>query len=135
LIACRDAARALAWDFRTTDGDRVREAREACNGTLELDARSRDGRRRLLLSAEAPPSSFGPRIYVPTASGFSDAPGCSEAHGASVRVRAYARESRAAAADTETAHGAVWRLISSHTLGQAALEFGGTHTCNSWRRT
>jgi hypothetical protein len=153
IIALRTAS-GLSWDLRTTDGARVSEERSSCNGTLHLDARSRDGQRRLVLAATAPPAEFGPPIQVPTASGFSDAPGCSEAHGATVSVHAYARfDSRVGdqpaaneTADLPQAANASarvrravereaesrefeWRLIEHFSLGLAALEFGGVHTC------
>ena len=45
----------LEWDWRTTDLDVVSEQRSAREGTLFVNATSRDGRRRLeLLLAGAP---------------------------------------------------------------------------------
>lgn len=152
-----EAGGGLAWDFRTTDGDRVVEARSACNGTLQLDARSRDGRRRLLLSVSAPRVQFGPPLFVPTAAGFRSLPGCTEAHGATVRIRALVRagwagwrrgagwrggtvpaaQARANATGARRADGTraaeLWTPMGSHTLHLGALEFGGAYTCASER--
>lgn len=84
-------AQRLRWDFRTTDGDSVRAPRNACNGSLLVDAVSRDGARRLRLSVRAPRAAFGAPVPVPTARGMSDSPGCSEAHTAKLRVVAQVR--------------------------------------------
>lgn len=129
----------LAWDFRTTDGDTVAEQRSSCDGRLSLDAISRDGRRRLVVTVGAPRAQFGPPIYVPTATGFSNAPGCTEAHGATVRVHAYTRSLRPAGSlrrksagrNTTAAGSEGWVPAGSHTLRLGALEFGGKFTCKS----
>ncbi|KAG8465562.1 hypothetical protein KFE25_002869 [Diacronema lutheri] len=144
IIAFRHSG-GRAWDFRTTDGDRVREVRQSCNGSLHVDARSRDGRRRLAFAISAPRASFGAPIYVPTATGFSASPGCTEAHGATLNIRTYMRATvrpraveRRAGATLQPVRGAAraeaggsdgWEPAGSHTLRLATLEFGGAYTC------
>lgn len=139
LLAYRHAARGVDLDFRTTDGDPIYWRLDACNGTLELEALL--ARVRVHVSAEAPPSSFGPPIYAPTASGFSNAPGCSDSHGASVHVRAYVRDSElvanpALAIDPKVVPQLImkwkaWELVDSHTFEQSTLEFGGAYRCGA----
>lgn len=40
---------------------------------------------------QAPEGSFGPAIYVPTAEGFSNAPGCVESYAATATFRLYTK--------------------------------------------
>ena len=115
VIALRTPA--FQWDFRTTDLDRVAEARRPCDGVLRLNATSRNGRRRLELVLRAPPNSFGERIMVPTAAdGFSDNPGC--------------RESHVATADLVAWDAAAGQALLRKRVGLAVLEFGGTFQCD-----
>ena len=84
--------RALHWDFRTTDLDRVSDHRMPCDGRLAINATSRDGSRRIELVLSAPPSSFGSPLHVPTSDrGFSDEPGCRESPVATVSITAWER--------------------------------------------
>lgn len=113
----------LAWDFRTTDLDRVVETRRPCDGTLTLNATSRDGRRHLALWMQAPPHSFGKPIYVPTSdAGFSNEPGCRESNTAVAHIDAW-ETSRAGNGITNVHQ----RLRVQLPL--AVLEFGGHFQC------
>lgn len=110
----------LSWNFRTTDLDRIRDARRPCDGTLTLNATSRDGRRRLVLLLAAPPSSFGAALPIPTQGGFSSQPGCRESYVATARVVALSRASRGSHA---------WEQRLQMTVPRAALEYGGSWQC------
>ena len=106
----------LWWDFRTTDLDRIADARLPCDGVLALNATSRNGRRRLQLVLSAPPATFGARIMVPTMNdGFSDDPGCRESHVALASLVAW---------DVPSGR----ELLREH-VPLAALEFGGEFQC------
>ena len=126
-------AGALALDFRTTDLDRVEEARHLCAGRFELNATSRDGRRRLRLRIAAPPASFGRPIPVPTL-------GRLPRRRRSRRVvrrrrrprRARARAARARARDVGLdvdADGWLDAPLLRTRIELAALEFGGAFQC------
>ena len=47
VIGLRMPLQGLTWDFRTTDLDHVVDKRSACDGTLFVNATSRNKRRRL----------------------------------------------------------------------------------------
>lgn len=108
----------FAWDFRTTDLDRIRARRSPCAGELALNATSRDGRRRLLLFFSAPPNSFGEAMPIPTQNGFSSIPGCRESYAASVSIKAEVRS-----------HGRRWEQVLDISTSLVALEFGGSWQC------
>ncbi len=113
----------LSWDFRTTDLDRVADARRPCDGELAINASSRDGRRHLELRLAAPPPSFGERLPVPTSDrGFSDEPGCRESHVATLSLRAWERRRRRGELVEVPRHAAAVPL--------AVLEFGGGFQCH-----
>jgi hypothetical protein len=120
--ADEDGTEGLQWNFRTTDLDRVIEARHPCDGALLLNATSRSGLRRLEVQLRAPPHTFGERIMVPTNAGrFSDVPGCRESYAATAHVSAWARNSR-------------WgdfTLAMQATIPLAVLEFGGDFQCST----
>lgn len=135
---------ALRWDFRTTDGDRLSVYRDACRGRLAVRAVSLDGTRQLRLRVEAARANFGPPLLVPTEHGFSDNPGCSEAHGARMRVSALVRPPIAGALLKALPRGSPsmlrkwlptsgggykWKTVQSSTLEMGALEFGGGFSC------
>lgn len=109
----------LRWDFRTVHLDSVRARLEALprtargNSSATLDAVSRDGTRRVLISVHAPAGDFGAPVSVPTPAGFSDAPGCVEAHTATLRVKCFRWD------------GAAWAWVRDADMRMAALEFGG----------
>ena len=110
----------LAWDFRTTDLDRMRAVRRPCDGTLSLNATSRDGRRQLIVLLAAPPDTFGEPMPIPTHGGFSSQPGCRESYAATAHVVALRRASRASRR---------WEQALRLTVPLAALEFGGSWQC------
>ena len=125
-------AGALSLDFRTTDLDRVEEARHPCAGRFELNATSRDGRRRLRLRIAAPPASFGRPIPVPTLDGFSAAPGAVESYAAVADLVAHARAPRGLARDVGLdvdADGWLDAPLLRTRIELAALEFGGAFQC------
>ena len=121
ILAFRSPA--ANWTFRTTDGDRFGDcvfSRQ--EGALELSARARNlrgraaGRRELRLRVQADPDeSFGDPIYTPSASGWTNSPGCQEAHGAEAVVTLVLPADDAGGETREE----VFRL------DLAALEFGG----------
>jgi hypothetical protein len=111
-----DSEGALWWDFRTTDLDRIADARLPCDGVLALNATSRNGRRRLQLVLSAPPATFGARIMVPTMNdGFSDDPGCRESYVARASIVAWDAPSG--------------RELLKEDVPLAVLEFGGEFQC------
>ena len=109
----------LAWDFRTTDLDAISPRLAPCEGALALNLTSRDRRRRLALSLQAPLASFGAPIPVPTGAGFSEVPGCRESYAAVATLAASTRPSR----------GAPWAELGRWVVPLAVLEFGGTYQC------
>ena len=113
----------FAWDFRTTDLDRIRTVRRPCAGELALNATSRDGRRRLLLLLSAPPDSFGEPMPIPTQGGFSSQPGCRESYAATARVVALQRAVPASAPHV------AWEERLRLAVPLATLEFGGSWQC------
>lgn len=116
----------LSWDFRTTDLDRVDDVRHPCEGTLFVNATSRDGRRRLELLLAAPRASFGPPIMVPThAGGFSDRPGCRESYAALAHVWAWSTERGGRRPERQMAAADQLRI----DIPLAVLEFGGDRQC------
>ncbi len=136
VIGLRAAPRqALRWDFRTTDLDRVRDVRRPCEGTLFVNATSRDGRRRLELLLAAPPHSFGGPIMVPTDAGkFSAQPGCRESYAAVAHVWAWTTEPRAGESDALSTRPE--RPVASATrlridIPLSVLEWGGDYQCFS----
>jgi len=113
-------ARGTAWDFRTTDLDRIQAQRRPCQGELTLNATSRDGRRTLLIHLNAPPTSFGEPMPIPTQGGFSSSPGCRESYAATANVTALMKHSRRSPG---------WRPVLQMSVPLAALEFGGSWQC------
>lgn len=104
------------WVFRTTDLDEVNAHLQYTTGTLQVQARSRCGRRRLTVSLCAPVGSFGAPIYVPTAQGFSCQPGCRESFTGKAIIRA-----------VDEGEGGGGRIVreETHEVPLAALELGG----------
>jgi len=102
------------WNFRTTDLDIISPHANACNATLELIAETPLSHRRISLSILAPQDSFSDPLFFPTATGFSDKPGCVESYSATATV-------------TTSVGG---RDVQHHVFPLAALEFGGKMRCS-----
>lgn len=123
-------AAGLAWDFRTTDLDRVHETRMPCDGALTVNATSRDGRRRLALWLRAPPRSFGAPIHVPTNdAGFSADPGCRESNTAVLTLAAWEQQTVRGAGGRGAAPREDLVLRYQAEVPLAVLEFGGNFQC------
>ena len=126
----------LRWDFRTTDLDRVFDVRRPCEGTLFVNATSRDGRRRLEVLLAAPPQSFGGPIMTPNAAGeFSAQPGCRESYAAVAHVWAWTTEPRGSESNAVLSARPEQPVASATQLRAdiplAVLEWGGDYQCFS----
>jgi hypothetical protein len=137
----KNSPAALVWNFRSTDGDAIHHERDACAGRLFVEATSRGGGRRLRVRLSAPPPSFGARIPVPTAGGFSAEPGCRESYNATADITAWASHGRKGGGagqgqpGGEGAGGELgrdwvpeWPLLRLR-VPMAVLEFGGSYQC------
>ena len=117
------ASDGLQWDFRTTDLDTVHDVRRPCEGSLLVNATSRNGRRRLEVRIAAPPHTFGAPIMVPTNDGrFSDRPGCRESYAAVAHITAWSRPAQSLGQRRKNGE---WRVLVKVRIPLAALEFGG----------
>ena len=94
--------------FRTTDLDRVRYSLDGIRKVAWLDFASRFTHRRAALHIEAKDPSFH-KVFVPTADGMSDAPGCEETYTAVATV-VYEEDGER----------------ESYSFPLTAFEFGGT---------
>ena len=103
IIALRAPVWGVAWNFRSTDLDRISDVRWPCRGELRINASSFDQSRRLLISLSAPKSTFGRPFHIPTHTGFSNVPGCRESYNATATLSAYHRVHSMAA----------WSLVGS----------------------
>lgn len=145
ILALRGRAaggtRSVDWTFRSTDGDRFSVVRSPCDGRLQLNASSLNGRRAVSLLLSAPARTFGSRLPVPTNGGFSDQPGCRESYHATATmlVREWtgsplgrwdrsAREPRTAVHAQGQAQAAC-QDEKEMLFPNAALEFGGAWQC------
>jgi hypothetical protein len=81
-LRCRDGRTAV---FRTTDLDRVRYELDGVRKVAHLEFASRFTRKRAVLHIAAREPSFH-KVFVPTAHGMSDAPGCEETYTAVATV-------------------------------------------------
>eukprot|EP00929_Paragymnodinium_shiwhaense_P079551 TRINITY_DN41459_c0_g1_i2.p1 TRINITY_DN41459_c0_g1~~TRINITY_DN41459_c0_g1_i2.p1 ORF type:complete len:922 (-),score=130.07 TRINITY_DN41459_c0_g1_i2:102-2867(-) len=107
----------IQWNFRSINLDKLVASVDSCGGAFSIVATSRDGRRRLEISVTAPKQTFSEPVYIPTANGFSNAPGSVESHTATATLRAYMDNSEVAAEAVNFEH--------------TALEFGGEYVCQS----
>lgn len=103
--------------FRTTDLDKIVYSIHPTEGIVKISASSRNIFRRerleITVQSEQPSSChFGKPIYIPTAKGFSNTPGCVETYTAMATVKYF--DSRAQ------------KVPEIYFLPLTALEFGGS---------
>lgn len=100
--------------FRTTDLCDVAFRVRPQEGRLVVRARALCGRTTVRLSIDSHALAlFCPPIHIPTAAGFSNAPGCRETYTACARVQVLERSGRG------------WTSVENVTFPLTALEFGG----------
>lgn len=105
--------------FRTTDLDVVRHAVRADDGQLQLNATSilKNTRVEMTITPQTTveQGKFGITVHVPTATGFSNDPGCKETYTAVATVRVY--------------KGVLCNIVAEkYAFPLTALEYGGTFT-------
>lgn len=103
----------LQWDFRNVDLDVIDATIDGCSGQAMIQAKSRDGERRIELKASAPNASFSAPIYFPTVDGWSNNPGSVESYVARVTVGLFEKSS----------------ILDAIEFYNVALEFGGGYRC------
>ena len=102
--------------FRTTDLCSIRYAIIPPDGQVKLTATSFDGKSKLELRIRSSSLEyFGPRIFIPTSTGFRNTPGCREIYTAHVEAKLF--ESSAGEEN--------WVLRHDLKFNYVALEFGG----------
>jgi hypothetical protein len=76
------------WSFRTTDFDVFNSKVDPLTGMVEVNATSVVKKLKLHLRVQSTVnlSGFSPPLYIPTASGFSNTPGCRETYTAMARI-------------------------------------------------
>ena len=103
--------------FRTTDLDRIQYTIHPSRGVIHIKASSRNIFREEILdiyvSSKVPSNMhFGSAVYIPTAAGFSNQPGCVETYTATALIKFYANRSQL---EPEV-----------YCIPLTALEFGGS---------
>ena len=102
------------WEFRTTGGSQIKYRVSSSSGSVEVNATTPFRNQRLhmtIRSKNASPVDFSPAIYIPTAEGFSNKPGCRETYTAFATATIY---------DSQDA------IVKEMTFDLSALEFGGS---------
>jgi hypothetical protein len=112
--------------FRTTDAHRILYDIEYAKGSVLIEATSLSGSDRLVLevySSNREMKDFGEAIYIPTAKGFSNRPGCRETYTATAKAKIYNWNRRKSSYD----------IVDELCLDQVALEFGGSFQRGSYK--
>lgn len=104
--------------FRTTDLDQIDCYMDSVRGVVVIKAvsASRDTLVELEVQSDGSLNSFGSPIYIPTAEGFSNQPGCRETYTASATVKVYKY-------DWLTLN---YKKMDEIEFRQVALEFGAS---------
>jgi hypothetical protein len=104
---------ALNLTFRSPDLAGFSLDKDACAGSLRLQAHDALSTHRATLTVTAPPASFSAPLYCPTTAGFKNVPGSVESFAGTAVLDAYSAGA----------------LVESTTFPLSALEFGGGFVC------
>ena len=102
------------WEFRTTGGSQIKYRVSSSTGTVEVNATTPFRNQRLhmkIYSKHSSPADFSPAIYIPTANGFSNQPGCRETYTATAEATLYDSQDK---------------IVKKIRFDLSALEFGGS---------